>query len=146
MLTAGSIYQATVKAGLQRFGLEPQARPWVYSAGKRFLARWPHRVVVLRHDNRIALLRPETGEETTVLDFAGLELGVVNAWNDAAIVGSSRGRVYCIRPLGSKPLAAAEFKPAPPAPPAKPAGSDTAESVPEPAEEAEEIDTETPAE
>ena len=144
IVTETSVYQATVNGGVQRVGKEPDWKNWVVPEARQFLAEWPHRVVLLRTDGKIALVRrrpPQVGETLEVLDVGAVAHAVSNPRTDVVIVATSRGEIRGLRPLGAEPLTPADFRPPPPPPPPSPV---TPEPEAEVAEE--EAETEEPAE
>jgi len=112
-VTAKSVYQALVGGGLQRVSLDPQSKGWLAPHGKRFLAEWPDRAVLLSTDGRIVFVEPNTGKSLAVLDLGDVADGVSNVFTDAVMVASSRGEVRCIRPIGARALTGADFRPPP---------------------------------
>ena len=86
-------------------------RRWYLPAGKKFLAEWPERIVVLQTDGRIALIPRDSvdGQPAELLDLGAVVDAVSNTWNDAVILTSPRGDIRCLRPIGGKPLTPADF-------------------------------------
>ncbi len=147
VVTETSVYQAT-RHGLQRVGKKQEFPNWLAPEAKCFLAEWPRRVVLLRSDGKIDLVRRETGESLDLVDLGQEKFdGAGNPWNDAVILASPQGEIWCLRPIGAGPLTPADFRPpAPEMPEAKdePAVVDEGTTVKE--ESAEAPPEEEPAE
>jgi hypothetical protein len=94
-----------------RIDADREIRRWYLPAGKKFLAEWPQRIVVLQTDGRIALVPRDSidGQPAELLDMGAVVGAVSNTWNDAVILTSPRGDIRCLRPIGGKPLTPADF-------------------------------------
>ncbi|HSW46480.1 MAG TPA: PQQ-binding-like beta-propeller repeat protein, partial [Phycisphaerae bacterium] len=88
-----------------------QLRRWYYPQGKKFLAEWPERVVVLRADGLIGLIPRDSvlGEPAELLDLRPVDGTLSNTVNDAVILTSGSGLIRCLRPAGVKQLTPADF-------------------------------------
>ncbi|UCD28058.1 MAG: PQQ-binding-like beta-propeller repeat protein [Planctomycetota bacterium] len=121
VVTADAVYQAVEGGGLYRLPLKSDSSVRFDARSKRFLADWPHHIVQLRTDGKIALVNRRAGKESVVLDIGEVADGISNLWNEAVIVYSAQGELRCLQPIGSKSLTLADFKPAKAVPETKPA-------------------------
>ncbi len=99
---------------------------WRAPEVRRFLAEWPRRIVVQRHDGLVALMYKDDARPRTdaLLDpCTGFE-GLSNAVNDAVLLTAPDGRVRCWRPVGAPPLTLEDFAP-PAVPPQEDPGAET---------------------
>ena len=94
-----------------RVDADREIRRWYLPAGKKFLAEWPERIVVLLTDGRIGLIRRDSvdGQPAELLDPGAVEGAVSNTFNDAVILTSPGGEIRCLRPIGGQPLTPADF-------------------------------------
>ena len=85
---------------------------WNHAEGKRFLAEWPNRVAVLRKDGLVALIRPDdrTGRAAELLQVSPDAEGLSNPYNDAIILTTPGGHLWCMRPVGAPALTLDDFR------------------------------------
>lgn len=132
VVTKSAVYQAVMDGGVHRVGLNQDHPNWYLKTARKFLAEWPHRVVLLMQDGSIGFVEIESGRPASGTALRDLRDGISNVYNDAAIVASARGELRCIRPADGRRLTPEDF--------GHPATQPAATEAPTPAQEGEDAD------